>query len=458
MGKRTFSIVLALALVAGVFSALPATAQEAPAQPTEVPPVVQIEDPYGDANGQSGDQQLGVDGGSQTDIGKVWFTHDGTSVSAHFLTEGPPNANSLGFQFVVAAGEAGCLLFEGYFDGTTYTSENFARVRDNCNTIDPVVGTFVFAPGPGGEGGLATINVPREGVPSLAEGSVISGPSATTWIFAGGEQITPTGFRGVRSRIDDTKVGTDYPLSSGGGEVVEPKPEPTEEPPGKSDPPGKGKKKGCKKGKGKKKGACPEPPQPPAAPACPAYVPGEMGAEAETTVVTDDATEEKPIEIDVPLGLATGTVGSDRRTRAQHNVQIDSKLAEAGFYARLESPAGDDPDLYVYYASGKQAAVAGGFNPLLAAGPLPNPTNHATINSLNGRGTGGHSEFTAEQIDGLRSPDCQGWTLDLVNWGGRGGTYKLKLWVGEIQNDPAPEQQAESESALDTFFDLLMSR
>lgn len=445
MGKRPFSLILAAALVAGVFAALPAEAQQA--QPTEVPPVVQIEDPFGDANGQSGDQQLGADGGSQTDLGKVWLTHDAVSVSVHFLTEGPPNANSLGFQFVLAAGEAGCLLFEGYYDGTTYTSDSFSRVRDNCNKIDPVVGTFVFAAGPGGQGGLATINVPREGVPSLAEGSVISKPSATTWIFVGGEQVTPTGFRGVRQRIDDTKVGTDYALSSGGG-VTEPKPEPTEEPPGKSDPPGKGKKKGCEKGKGKKKGACPAP-KPPAAPSCPAYTPGDMGKDAPLTVVTDEATEDKPIEIDVPLGLATGSVGSDRTTRTKHNVQIDSTLAEAGFYARLEAPGGDDPDLYVYYAGGKQAAVAGGFNPLLVGGPLPNPTNHATIQSLNGQGAGGHSEFTAEQIDGLRSPDCRGWTLDLVNWGGRGGTYKLKLWLGEIQNDPAPEQEAESESALD---------
>ena len=172
--------------------------------------------------------------------------------------------------------------------------------------------------------------------------------------------------------------------------------------------------------------------------ACAPYEPGELGAEAETTVVTDAATAEAPIEVDVPLGPATGSVGSDRTTRMQLNVQVDSANPEAGLFARLESPPGDDPDLYAYWPSGDQAAVVGGFNPFLVAGPLPNPTNHATISSLNGQGTGGHSEFTAEQIDGLRTADCQGWTLDLVNWAGQGG-FTLYLWLGEIQNDPAAE-------------------
>jgi hypothetical protein len=162
-------------------------------------------------------------------------------------------------------------------------------------------------------------------------------------------------------------------------------------------------------------------------PACAAFVPGEMGAEAETTVVTDAATEEAPIVVDVPLGPAAGRLNAtvDFSTRVKHNVQVDSKAAESGFFARLESPATDDPDLYVYWDNGKQAAVAGGFN-LTPVGPF------------DGTGQGGHSGVGFEQIDGLRTADCAGWTLDLVNWAGVGGKYKLKLWLGGIENDPAP--------------------
>ncbi len=157
--------------------------------------------------------------------------------------------------------------------------------------------------------------------------------------------------------------------------------------------------------------------------ACKAYVPGEMGAQAETTRITDKATEEEPIEIEVPFAPAAGA--SATQTHEYHNVQVDSKAKEAGLYARLESPPTDDPDLYVYWDNGNRAAVAGGFN-------------QAPVGPLDGTGSGGHSEIGAEQIDGLRTKDCGGFTLDMVNWAGIGGTYTLKLWLGEIQNDPAP--------------------
>jgi hypothetical protein len=233
--------------------------------------------------------------------------------------------------------------------------------------------------------------------------------------------------------MDNTDFGLDYVIGTGGAPS---KPEePKAEPPGKSDPPGQGnqdcskiknkkKKKACKKNSGKG--------NPPAA-GCAAYTPGEMGAEAETTVVTDKATEESPIEIDVPLGPALGRVNAtvDFSTRVKHNVQVDSKAAEAGLFVRLESPVTDDPDLYVYWDNRKEAASAGGFNQALFAGPLPQGL-------LSGTGNGGHSGFGFEQIDGLRTSKCGGWTLDLVNWLGQGGTYKLKIWLGEIENDPKP--------------------
>lgn len=157
------------------------------------------------------------------------------------------------------------------------------------------------------------------------------------------------------------------------------------------------------------------------APVCKMYTPGEMGAEAETTKITDKATEEAPIEMDVPLGPAVGAA----TTQMYHNVQVVSKKKEVGLWLRLESPPTDDPDLFVYWDNGNRAATAGGFN-------------QAPVGPLDGTGDGGHSEIGAEQIDGLRTSNCVGYTLDLVNFLGVGGTYTLKMWLGDIENDPAP--------------------
>jgi len=431
MSKRYLAVLLAVSLVGGLFAASPAMAQEPPAQPTEVPPVVNIEDPYGDAEAN----------GTQTDIGKVWFTHDASTVSVHFLTNGAPNANSLGFQFVVQAGAEGCLFFEGYYDGSTYTSESVSRVRDTCNEIDAVYGTFVFAAGPGDEGGLASITVPREGVPSLADDAVIAQPFAQTWIFAGGEQITPTGYRGVREMVDDTDTGTDYSI------VTEaPKEKAKKSPPGKNDPPGKGKKKGCKKGKGKKKGACPgkkskkpKPPKAPAADQCEPYVPGELGKDAALTVVTSEATEEKPIEVELDFGL--GIPENPNQEHVYHNVQVAPEAAESGLYVRFEFATYEDMDLYLYNSAGEESAHAAGYNPA----PVP-----VALGCCDGTGSGGHSEQGAEVLDGIRTPRCGGYTVDMRTFQNNSGSKTLKLWLGEPQNDPAAPP-----GAFGLFYDLM---
>lgn len=169
--------------------------------------------------------------------------------------------------------------------------------------------------------------------------------------------------------------------------------------------PGKAGKKGSKKGSKKAKG-------------CAAYEPGEEGAEAETTVVTDEATEDAPLEITVEVGPGAAASAS----HSFHNVQVDSGAPEAGLYARYEFPAYEDHDLYVKLADGTEVARAAGFN-------------QTPYGPLDGTGNGGHSEMGAEQIDGLRSLDCQGYTLDLADYLGMGGEYTVKLWLGEIQND-----------------------
>src|SRR5688572_4602726 len=101
MGKRFWSLVLSVALIGGVFSALPALAQEAPA--TVVPAVVNIEDAVGDANYINdqgvgaplpGDTVLPASAGTVSDILKAWFTSDADTVSAHILTKAAPPAST----------------------------------------------------------------------------------------------------------------------------------------------------------------------------------------------------------------------------------------------------------------------------------------------------------------------------------------------------------------------------
>lgn len=173
-----------------------------------------------------------------------------------------------------------------------------------------------------------------------------------------------------------------------------------------------------KKKKGKKKPA-----------ACAPYAPGEQGAEAETFKITDAATEDAPLEITIEQAMGQGgDLGAgvyDGSAHTFRNLQVDSKGKEAGLYIRYEFPVYEDHDLYVNYADGSEAAHVGGFNLV-------------PVEIFDGTGAGGHSEQGAEQIDGLRTADCAGYTVDFSNYLGEGGDYAVKVWLGEIQNDPAP--------------------
>ena len=420
MTKKMWSLLLTGALIAGVFSALPARAQDAPPQ---VPANVQIEDPYGDANTLAGDQVTPADGGSQTDIGKVWLSTTATDINVHFLTEGAPSANSLGFQFVLATGEKGCLTFDGYFDGATYLSENLGRVLDACNgKTERALGSFTFGPHPDG-GGIATITVPRNYSPLFQDGATITQPVASTWIFAGGEQLVPSGYRGVRQRIDDTKVGTDYTIS--GGAPTEPPV--AQEPPGQNETPGQGnqdcakikdkkEKKACKKNNGKT----------PPGDKCAAYTPGEAGAEAETLVVTDAATEEAPLELEVETvdgaGVGRGSFGP-LVSHAYVNLQVDSSTPTGGLWVKVSFAPYQDYDLYLDPADGSgEVASSGGFGPEDDAEPGDSD-----------------SQLGSETLTGIRTNDCGGWTLDIVGATTEGGAVTLTTWLGAELWDPASQ-------------------
>lgn len=472
MGKRTRSMALTAALVAGVFTALPAGAQESP---TAIPELTQIADPFGDANTQTGDQVHPADASSVGDIGKVWFSNTADTISLHFQVEGNPPASASNVRYNVYAnpeegktGTSSCLRFEiipvNPANPGAYAGETVAKVLDRCPAPPP--GTF-YKPENGTKGelkievladktGLMTATFPRSASPAFGPGKTISQPFAIDYIGGGTDKVSlpatqatnegPPGFSGLR--LDDTKVGTDYVIADG-GEAVRPPAEPKPEPPGKNDPPGKGKKKGCGKGKGKQKGACPSPTPPPAA-GCAPYVPGEDGAEAgETIKVTDKATADAPVEVtvDAPEGHGNdlGLGAYDGTQSVFRNLQIDSAAAEAGLYLTYEFPLGEDHDIYLNYASGNEAAHSGGFNPV----PVP-----VAFGCCDGTGAGGHATQTSENLEGIRSKDCQGYTLRLSSFISPGGEMTLKLWLGEPTYDP-PADEPPAESAMEMFYRAL---
>ncbi len=420
MNRRILAILLAAGLVASVM----ATASAVRAQEVrEVPADPNIVDDKQDSNYLT--PQGGPSGGAyhaRGDIWAGWFTVDDDSIYAHIQAELPGQSATFGYFYRVrvdpGAGET-CLWFQGRSPPAD-VGEPTASLRNLCDGDETTEAEFLLEQAPD-ESGVFTIKVPRSAHPAFAPGSVLATPWAEVTQLVGGS----SGPALTAPPIDVTETGRDYTVP--GDEKVK------EKPPGKKDPPGKGKKKGCKKGKGKKKGACPgkkkKKPSPPVL-ACAPYEPGEQGAEAETTVVTDAATEEAPVEveIDAPMGLPEQDAEFGD-AHVVHNIQVDSSNSEAGLYVRYEFQERRDYDLFLNYASGGEAARAAGFN-TAPEGPL------------DGTGNGGHSETNAEQIDGLRSPDCQGYTARLSTYLGEGGSLVLKLWLGEIQNDPAPDQRA----------------
>lgn len=424
MNKRLFSILAAGALIASVFGAAPLKA--APEVPSDED--ANIVDQPSDANYHS--TATGSDAGPSlvaADIVKVWFTHDAETISTHIQTAGAaqPPWSLLYRVFVDPGAGSNCLQIRGFTGGAgNPAGEATGSIRDTCDGDTVIDGEFVQEEGPpvledGRASGLHTIIMQRDAHPAFSEGAVLATPEAETRHFT----VAVTA-----PVVDDTEIGKDYTISGGDGGDNE------AQPPGKNDPPGQGnqkcskiknkkKKKECKKNSGKQKGKNKNKPK-----ACAAYQPGEMGAEVEeeTTIVTDAATEEAPIELELDFAPAAGSWSPapvDTTDHIFHNVQIDSEATEAGFWARLESPDTDDPDLYVYWDNGNMAAQAVGFN---QAG-LQSGSSH-----------GGHSEVGAEQIDGIGTADCTGYTLDLVNWLGVGGTYTLKLWLGGIENEANP--------------------
>lgn len=170
--------------------------------------------------------------------------------------------------------------------------------------------------------------------------------------------------------------------------------------------------------------------------ACAPYVPGELGAEAESFIVTDAATEEAPVEI--PITLAESVADADLfgtgalpPSNQVFNVQVDSAAPTSGLYILFEFETKRDYDLRAYWPTGEEVAASHGFQPALEADvdtPLGNFSNQG--------GNAGESTNTSEKIVGLITPDCGGYTVDAQNWLGEGGDFTIKAWLGEGVNEP----------------------
>jgi hypothetical protein len=433
--------------MAGLINVVPAGAQEAPAAP-KVPAKLTVTDPVGDGN-YINDQGFGGDPlpsvGDQvteddiSDVGDIiggWFTADKDSVFAHIQTEVPgPATASIMFRMNSnpnGAEAISCLWFEAFLPGAGNVGEGTAGLRDECETATDVDGELILSEGPEGTG-IVTIKVPRGEHPSLKDGTVFK----STDIYS--RQNFTALFVG---QIDSTKPGIDYELKAESVKKPKPKKNPKPKPKKKAK---KLTKKACMKLKGKARKKClkklkPKKTKKPAR--CAAYKAGELGAEAETVVVTDAATEAKPVEVTLALdpgfGQATGLdflhpqlaavdeVTTAAQSHTYYNVQVDSKAKDTGLFVSLGSPVPDDNDLYLLHSTGNEAAHAAGFH-----GGGPEPIFDSNAN-------GGHTGPDAEFLDGIKTTDCGGYTVHAIAANSQGGDTPLQFWLGAPSDYEVP--------------------
>lgn len=171
--------------------------------------------------------------------------------------------------------------------------------------------------------------------------------------------------------------------------------------------------------------------------ACAPYQAGEMGAEADTVVVTDAHTAEAPLLHAFTLGPAFdegigAAVGHDQTPHHNLNIQVDSAAKSAGLYVTWEFDTNRDYDLWAYFPDGTAAASSHGFQPLIATQGQPAPADQSNTASNHA----GESTATSENIVGVITPDCGGYTLDMATYFGEGGDFELKVWLGEGTTAP----------------------
>jgi hypothetical protein len=158
---------------------------------------------------------------------------------------------------------------------------------------------------------------------------------------------------------------------------------------------------------------------------CAPYASPDWATDAETTVLTDKATADAPVEVELTTEPGAGFTSTDGPsgdtgaiTHKFHNVVVDTKAKSANLFVRAEYLPAWDYDLFLRLPIMAAVAYEADFNPLTAGGPTPV-----------GGTEGGHAEPGASQIDGYPSLDCTGYTVDVASSITAGGAVTVKLWL-----------------------------
>ena len=153
--------------------------------------------------------------------------------------------------------------------------------------------------------------------------------------------------------------------------------------------------------------------------ACAAYQPGEFGAEAPVTLVTDAATAEAPVEVTLATAEGLGTSSEEGEghdtgptTHAYTNVQVDSASPSADLNVKITFSPQYDYDLAVRDESHALYANSAGF------GIIP------------GGSDGSASSFGSEQTPPVTINDCGGALVDVTSATTPGEEITVQYWLG----------------------------
>jgi hypothetical protein len=421
MGKRLTTLLLTAGLIGGVLSVAPANA--AP----DIPATPNIVDPKGDANylndqgssttpaGYQGDHVTPADAGSVSDVMAVWFGTTPDRLITYIQTEvkGPATASAYLFRIKVDPGSGtNCLWIQGVSSGPSAAGAG-ASVRDTCSgdttTQSDVVP--VWEDGPDGSG-IFTIDLPREASAAFADGATLAKPILDVRNFTGAYPSPSL----TAPQIDGSAPGTDYLVGSGGTVATPEKPTKPAKP--------------VKTKKPKK----PKKPKPPKSGSCPAFVPGDAGKDKPLVTVTDAATEAAPVEQKVTLAQSVADLQAGDPSIEYLNVQVDSAAPAAGLYVLFDFPERRDYDLGAMYPDGSYGGQSHSWNTFVEL-----TDKEANGFAISRTGNAGASTSHSEQIVGLKTSDCGGWTIEVANYLGEGGDMAVKVWLGEAKTDPSPE-------------------
>ena len=151
---------------------------------------------------------------------------------------------------------------------------------------------------------------------------------------------------------------------------------------------------------------------------CATYQPGANGDGQPITVVTDAATAEKPVTIELETAAGVGMGRDASSPEGQHvshayaNIQVDSAAPSASLFVSVAFTEAFDYDLYLDTADGTQLAASAGFGPVAF-----------------GASDYEHSDFGSETIAGFPANDCDGYTANIVGATTPGETVTVSAWL-----------------------------